>query len=534
MKRIELYIGLFFFLLSGCGESFLETQPGNSLLVSNYFTKPEEVRMLTRSMYGRDWGDFLDKSCYAIGELMPGNAYTNDGAYKSFLNGTLSSDQSLLSYGWNSIYGIVTRANINMRNLKLLEVEPGSDMETAKNVTIGECRFFRAYSYFLLVNYWGAVPVVMDNATEYSDIRRSRVVTEDVYEVIIRDLTDAIENLPETVTRPYLSKLSAKALLSKVYLARASMSYGTDNDFIQAKTLAKEVIDGAAAAGYGLMENYHDLWLLENNYNKETLFSWQWAYDTGADWGMNNTLQAYLAPNSLTASWDGWSSVIPSIDLINSWEQGDIRRYSTIMEEGNYYPEFWRDEGGYTYDAYTCNYGGPTGTVTNARKHLAGKDNSSDGRIGEMNTECYTPLIRLADVYLTYTEAVLGKDASTSDALALGYLNALRLRAGLQGKSSVTYADLYNERRHEFAFEFQNWMDMIRYNRLYPQEAKAFLQNQQRGFYNVDAEHNKILAPSKLPSVTENFFLLPIPAGETLIDPLLLEEPVRFDFSNYL
>jgi hypothetical protein len=534
MKKIVLYIGLSIFLLNGCSKSFLETQPESSLLVSNYFSKPEEVRMLTRSMYGRDWFDFLDKACYAIGELMPGNAYTNDGVYKAFLNGTLSSDQALLSYGWNAIYGIITRANISMRNLKQLEVEPGSDMETAKNVTIGECRFFRAYAYFLLVNYWGAVPVVMDNATEYSDIRKNRIVTEDVYEVIIRDLTDAIEKLPETSIQPYLSKLSAKALLSKVYLTRAGMNQGAANDFIQAKTLAKEVIDGASAAGYGLMDNYNDLWLLSNNNNKESLFAWQWSYNTGNDWGIQNTLQAYLAPSSFTGSWDGWSSVVPSIDLINSWEPGDLRRHSTMMEEGSYYPEFWKDEGGYTYDVYTCNYGSPTPTLSNVRKHLAGKDNSSDGRIGEMNTECYTPLIRLADVYLTYTEAVLAKDGATTDAVALGYFNALRDRAGLIEKSSVSYADLFNERRHEFAFEFHCWMDLVRYHRLHPQEVATLLQNQERGFYNVDAAHNKTLVSFKLPSVTDNFFLLPIPATETLIDPLLLEDPIRFDFSNYL
>lgn len=534
MKKFTLYIGLFWFLLSGCSENFLETQPKSSLLLSNYFTKPEEVRMLARSMYGRDWFGLLDKASYSIAELLSGNCYSNDGAVRAFLDGTLTSDQPRLSEGWNAIYGIITRANISMRNLKQLEVEPGSDMETAKNVTIGECRFFRAYAYFLLVNYWGAVPVIMDNALEYKDIRKNRIVTEDVYEVIIRDLTDAIDKLPATTTQPYLSKLSAKALLAKVYLTRAGMEYGAAGDFTQAKSLAKEVIDGAPAAGYGLMDNYNDLWLLSNNNNKESLFAWQWSYNTGNDWGIQNTLQSYFAPSSFTASWDGWSAVVPSIDLINSWEPGDLRRTSTMMEEGSYYPEFWKDEGGYTYDAYTCNYGTPTATVSSIRKHMAGKDNSSDGRIGEMNTECYTPLIRLADVYLTYTEAALAKDASTSDAVALGYFNALRSRVGLDGKSSISYADLFRERRHEFAFEFHYWMDILRYYRLYPQQVTTLLQNQERGFYNVDAAHNKILVSFKLPSITANFFLIPVPATETLIDPLLLEDPIRFDFSNYL
>ncbi len=531
MKRIAIYFALLLFLLSGCSDSFLETKPTDSLLLETYFKKPEEIRMLTRSMYGRDWNNFLDKAVYLFEELSSGNGYSMD--FLAYVNGTLSSDQTQLAYGWETIYGIITRANISMRNLKELNVTSGTDMETAKNTTIGECRFFRAYAYFLLVTYWGAVPIVLDNSTEYTDIHKKRNKIQDVYEVIIRDLTDAIAKLPATTSQPYLSKLSAKALLSKVYLTRASQSFGSANDFTQAKNLAKEVIDGATSAGYGLLNKYTDLWLLSSNLNKETLYSWQWSYNTGNDWGIQNTLQSYLAPNSFTASWDGWSSVVPSIDLINSWEPGDLRRHSTMMEEGSFYPEFWKDSGGYTYDAYTCNYGKATYTVSNVRKHLAGKDNSSDGKIGEMNTECYTPIIRLADVYLTYVEATLAKDASTSDASALGYFNAIRSRAGLGAKSSVTYLDLLNERRHEFAFEFHFWSDMLRYKKLYPQQASSMMLSQERGFYNVDDAHNKTLVSLKLGSVPDNFFLLPIPAGETLIDPLLMDEPESFDFSNY-
>jgi starch-binding outer membrane protein, SusD/RagB family len=534
--EIVLYIGLTILLFNRCGKDFLETKPGNSIGLNDYFTKPEEVRMLTRSMYGGDWFLYLEKPSYLIGEVLSGNAFTDDGSFLPFSNGTLSSDNGFLGNGWNSAYGIITRANQNMRNLRNLEVEPGSDMEEAKNITIGESRFFRAYAYSLLLNYWGAIPVVMDNAAEYTDIRKSRVVTEDVFEVIIRDLTDAIAKLPESASQPYLTKLSAKALLAKVYLTRAGMSYGSDNDFTLAKDLAKEVIDNASDAGYGLLADYHDLWLLNSNLNKETLYSWQWNFTTAwsDNYGLQNSLQSYFAPSDFTASWDGWSSIVPSIDLINSWEPGDLRRYNTIMEDSNVYPEFWKDEGGYTYNAFTCNYGGPTKTLTNIRKHLAGKDNSSDGKIAEMYTECYTPIIRLADVYLTYVEAVLAKNASTSDGTAMNYLNILRVRAGLSEKTSITYRELFNERRHEFAFEFQNWDDILRYYRLYPQEVKTMLLDQERGWYTVDAESNITLVSSKLPTITDNYFVLPIPSNETLIDPLLLEDPVRFDFANYL
>lgn len=533
-RKNLILIVICFSLFIGCSENFLETKPEGTYGSSTFFEKPEQVRMLTRSMYGRDWYYYLEKPIYAFGELCSGNGTSNDPDYIAFMNGNVSGDMVILNSGWKTIYGVITRANVAMRNLNEMEVKAGSDMETAKTVTMGECRFFRAYCYFLLVNHWGAVPVIMDNVTEFVDVKKPKIVTEDIYEIIIRDLTDAVDKLPAKSDPKYLSKLSAKALLAKVYLTRAGMNYGTDGDFTQARDLAKEVIDGASAAGYGLMTKYHDLWLLQNNNNKESLFAFQWAYNTGNDWEIQNCIQAFTAPSDFTGSWDGWSAAIPSIDLVNSWESGDLRRYSTIMEDGNYYPEFWKSEGGYTYHAYTCSWGSSTGSLSNVRKHLAGKDNSSDGKIGEMNTEVYTPLIRLADLYLTYAEAVLAKNTSTADATALEYVNTLRTRANLPGKTSLTYSDIYNERRHEFAWEFQNWMDVIRYYRLYPTEAKTMLQNQERGFYNTDpGTHVSVIQSNKLANVIDNYFVLPFPGKETLIDPLLLEDPVKFDFSKY-
>ena len=187
------------------------------------------------------------------------------------------------------------------------------------------------------------------------------------------------------------------------------------------------------------------------------------------------------------------------------------------------------------------------------RKHLAGRDNSGDGHIGEMHTEVYTPIIRLSDVYLTYAEAILGKNASTSDGTALARFNAVRQRAGLQSVSSITYNDIWNERRHEFAFEFQNTDDLFRYYQLYPQEVKAMIMNQKRGAYAIETAPfningvaqefpagqalkvitNKTYNDFKLPSVTDDYFKLPYPMSEVNGNPLLKNTPARFNFELY-
>lgn len=536
MKNKTKYIvAALLLVLVGCSENFLDTKPEGDLLVCNYFSKPEDFTSLTNPLYGRPWFDYLDKASSGIGELLSGNGVNDeDPLYFPFYKLTLTPDHSQINLAWSTFYGVIAQANLIMHNVRLVETSGDDAMEAARNITLGECKFFRAISYFYLVQYFGDVPIVLDNVIELQDIQKPKVFSKDIYELIIRDLTDAISKLPSTVSQPRIGKIAAKALLSKVYLTRAGLAeIGTDADFSQAATLADQAIIEGISAGYDLMENYHDLWLFENNNNKESLFAWQWKYGAAfADFGIQNTLQSYFAPSDFTKSWDGWSAVVPSIDLIQSWEDGDLRRYSTMMEDGNYYPEFWINSGGYTYNAQTCNYGGPTDTRTSIRKHLQGAA-GEDGHIDPMHTELYTPIIRIADLYLTYAEAILGRNISTSDAKALEYFNQIRQRAGLAPKLSITFEDILAERRHEFAFEFSYWSDILRYHNLYPTKAITMLLNQERGIYRTTPPYT--LNSFKLVQVTDDNFLVPIPSSETIADEKLRSgvpsEP--FDFSEY-
>ncbi|MGG6547217.1 UNVERIFIED_CONTAM: RagB/SusD family nutrient uptake outer membrane protein, partial [Prevotella sp. 15_C9] len=82
---------------------------------------------------------------------------------------------------------------------------------------------------------------------------------EDVLELVIRDLTYAVENLPEVATaKGRVNAWGAKGMLAKVYLARSGWKGGTrDNaDLEKAKELAADVINNS---GISLYENYEDL-----------------------------------------------------------------------------------------------------------------------------------------------------------------------------------------------------------------------------------------------------------------------------------
>ena len=119
---------------------------------------------------------------------------------------------------------------------------------------------------------------------------------------------------------------------------------------------------------------------------------------------------------------------------------------------------------------------GTQGSVTGYyyRKWTPKGCNSWDNKWG--NFQAYTPIVRLADVYLMYSEAVLQGYGSPSSKVsgsitAEDAINVVRNRAQLPNISS-TYtatkekfmAEIIRERAVELAFEGHRWFDLRRWN----------------------------------------------------------------------
>src|SRR5690625_4959458 len=160
----------------------------------------------------------------------------------------------------------------------------------------------------------------------------------------------------------------------------------------------------------------------------------------------------------------------------------DKRRQWTMMMYGDVYEYFWRDKP-VKKDADGNNVSFPQGfdftrfygdvlkdfhspTGANVVKHIVGNNADHLGEFGVpmigRGTSLATHILRLADVYLVYAEAVLGNESSTSDPEALWAFNQVRQRAGLQDKASITWEDIFKERRLELAFEGDFWYDIVR------------------------------------------------------------------------
>jgi hypothetical protein len=221
-----------------------------------------------------------------------------------------------------------------------------------------------------------------------------------------------------------------------------------------------------------------------------------------------------------------------------------------MMMDGDLYPELDRNSTSFpkgdpyytggglkvVWDAGAV-YQSPTGAW--ARKHVVGNadDNNAEGGgyIASQKTSLSTHLLRLADVYLIYTEAIMGNAVSTSDPEALKTYNAVRKRAvpiGYVDVATVTFDELFDERRRELAYEGDNWFDYVRLFYYKPTAAIDKLSAQNRGWYEGNAKANNAVLKSKYYTPTIGDFELPIPEVDLVKNANLSKEPVAFDFSK--
>lgn len=552
----NLTLILLLITVSAC-EDFLNRPPEASYTIDSFFKTDEQCFQAANMLYNAPWYDF-QRGFLKIGDVMAGNIFNStDDVYQAFM---LTSSNSQLADASNSLWLVNGHCNAVIENIAT-KSGPAVTQKT-KNTVTGEAMVWKAMAYFYLVRCWGAVPIIHSNsdiigAGTATQLRRNRV--EDVYEYIVRMLDKAIVLLPEKNQPGRISKYSAYALLSKVYLTRSGWGQsGSRNqaDLDKAKEYAAKVINESGAV---LEPVYSNLFRISTgNRNPENLLSWQWV--ASDQWCSQNSLQSDLALSNFTGMADSWGTWVgPTIDLQNLFGDlassktrlnNDVRRKATMMMYRDFYPYFWRDKGGFTATWDDANnIAGATfgcGTGANCVKHIVGNVEDHKAEYGtaplRMATSLSTHLIRLSDIYLIYAEAVLGNQASTSDPEALRLFNLVRNRAiaNAPAETSLTFAQIFNERRLELAGEGDNWYDFVRLHYYDPSLAKQWLNNQERGtfnnlkpFYKDEVAQSQVTLNSfKLNLTDDSKFFLPFPEVDISMNKYLMEDPVEFDFKS--
>lgn len=546
---------------------FLDRPTEDNYNTSNFYKTDEQCLQGVNYLYNSPWYDF-QRGFIKIGEVMSGNMYWGSSPYMNFsTNGT---DEDLVNMSY-SLWAVNGHANTVIKNI----LDADGPTQAGKHQAIGEALVWKAMAYFYMVRTFGEVPIIHDNnevltSGTYNEVRK--VTRANVYEYVILTLEKAMELLPKQTSgwTGRLDYYAAEALMAKVYLTKAGLSGSLDaDDLANAAKYAKDVIDHS---GRSLTPNYADVFRLSPkvyNATGEALISWLWTTQ-GSQWTRQNTLQSDLAMVGFDEFGDCWGGYGgPSVDLMDAFGvdptahpntrvgERDSRRKATLMMAGDKYEYFWTDKGGFdvlrfVFDSEDYGKGGPGGdyqspTGANNVKHLYGNGYDHVQALGHsadrMANSLPTHLLRLSDVYLIYAEAVVNTDKTA----ALDAVNQVRSRAGAAPLTSVTWEDIWKERRLELAGEGDRWYDYVRRSYYDMSGAIAELKAQRRNAYwnvgtiyknyyesgytvwenPVDEASGEVIArydtDTPAPNVTADSFTLPFPTEDVVFNPHLLE-----------
>lgn len=506
LKTVLVAFALSGALLTACSESFLDIESLTESSTGNFYkTESDAYRALIGCYDG--WqvtssntsvGFYLASQVMAD-ECFGGVGYTDSRNYQAidrFDIAQSSSDLNLYEQDWINYYAGIYRCN----QLIVSEEQIAWNSEATKGTYMGECRAIRALLYFDMVRLWGNIPLL--TAPNSGNIEQAN--PDEVYEVIIADLKYAAANIPASAypksnaaqNDGRITPFAAKALLARVYLYYTGY-YGkepvgiTKSEVLQG---LEEFIAAAPAEGYGLLEEYKNLWraastswesdgqggyrLVETyagDGHAETVLAQKFNYTQNYDGDLdgNRWLVMMGVRNISSAPYGrGWGACTVHPKMVTSFEQGDNRLTSSVIDltrEGftsidGFERSHLRDQREYT--GYTVKKYTPMSKwVKDETSGVWSLVDEVDGLgEGDFQTSQYQDFIvmRYADVLLMAAE--LGSSNATA------YLNQVRRRAytsagGLASnfrEIQATPETIQQERMLEFAFEAQRYWDLLR------------------------------------------------------------------------
>jgi starch-binding outer membrane protein, SusD/RagB family len=195
-----------------------------------------------------------------------------------------------------------------------------------KTEYLAQAKFLRAFYYYHLVQSFGDVPLKTSFITKVS-VADSRQPIKEVYAFIIKDLKEAVAELPAQPKAPFLGKAATQSaalyLLAKTYLSRGWSTAAESGDFQDAYNTANSLITDKAKYGLDLWQDFASAQIKANDYGKETIFVIDHSadlkfgeYTTGsfASGPKENKTSFFFRPNYPVVSVNGTTSGASIID----------------------------------------------------------------------------------------------------------------------------------------------------------------------------------------------------------------------------
>ena len=443
--------------LVGC-DSFLEEEPQDSLTTPDFYnTSQDAISAINAAYDGFQHLDYYGFNYPMILHISGADAIKGGfGAgdrpgYLEFGNYSVTAENVRNLEFYQSAWGGVNRANGVLVNVSEMEVTSEFPQEL-KDRILGEARFLRAIHYYNLVLGYGGLPLY-EEVPSVGDEPLPRTSQEETWNFIISDFQAAAAALPATYDPANQGRATSGA--ANAMLARIAALQGRWQDVI---TLTDLVIN--SEANYQLVEDYGSNFDGRGNNNSESIFEIQYTltntslnvWSESGDWNSNG-ISKYAAPQVDEA---GWAFMSPAENLVQDYEEGDLRLPATVYREGDSY-------GPDTFDPSRDGHLGNAGQY-GLKKYTKLDLDGANGNGFDINWK----IIRFGEILLLRAEAENELNGPTES--ALGPLNQIRARAGLADISAANTPGLdqaslrdiiLHERRVELAFEGVRFYDLI-------------------------------------------------------------------------
>jgi hypothetical protein len=337
---------------------------------------------------------------------------------------------------WNDLYKIITNANV------ILDKIDGIEFDAAvKNRMKGEARFFRAEAYFLLVRFFGSVPLVEHEIDSRQALQFAKAPIADILTLIEDDYRFAKDNVQQTfapdATLGRIHKWAVEGQLARFYITLSGKVYNR-NRWADAKPLLEDILNSSP---FRFADTFQEIFADDGSgeTNPEIILTVLFKGGTGEFGNVYN--------RQFNVKTMGGPDFEPG--LSDLFKPGDLREEVSIqfgaIDLNGIYIDKW--------DNIKLDWGNYNRT----------------SETSSMNAYVF----RYTDAQLLYAE-LLAEMAGNVPDQALELLNKSRVRAGL---TAYTGADipsgdiakfrlaLEEERRCELLFECVRWFDLVRTGR---------------------------------------------------------------------
>ena len=517
MRRLALSAALLvpaLGLVPGCTN--LNEVPKDALTPDNAFHTDAEVLAGVASVYaglrGTMWGYYNLSEITTDEIIVPtrGNDWYDNGRWleihKQTWGANTGSALDDMNGTWNTLFGGVAKANLM---IDVINKAGGAN----KDQTLAELRTLRAWYYYMLMDFFGGVPLV--TTTDLGT--NARVSRDSLFRFIEKELTDSRPALPASWPasgRGRVTQGVADAILASMYL-NAQVYTGTVTAsgltkgparWQDAITAADRVINSGQ---YSLATDWKKNFTIDNHDSPEHIFFIN--ESSSPSLGMSLQMRALHYNMLAPEPWNGFAMIA---DTYRAFDPADDRRSVILVGQ-----QYSYNTGAAVNDRsgkpliFTDTIGDATKAAENEGVRLMKFPPLPGAPNGDSHPNNY-PFFRLAEMYLIKAEA---QNELNLTAAAVTTANIVRnrhfnpVKPMVAGTQAAVRTAIYNERLFELAGEGKRRQDMIR-----------------AGTFTNSQRYCQATSPAVLcvKPATEPFrILFPIPSTQLQTNPKLVQNP---------